>query len=156
MGILRGLLYVLYKNRRFKKLIIPVMFFLTELGMFVFLSVRLWGNVIMTMALSENFNEHTISKSMLVVKFLSPHKFAGHIGTQDPVQKLLSTGFVCVSPDMICNALSILCTFAGLLIAYLWIARFFKINSLNVNWWLWLAGCLGGHTAFYFISLILL
>ncbi|HXA02257.1 MAG TPA: hypothetical protein VNW99_09735 [Cytophagaceae bacterium] len=152
MGILRGLLYVLYKNRRFKKLIIPVMFFFTELGMFVFLSIRLWGN--MLRIFSDKFNENTVNKSMLVVKFLSPHKFAGHIGTQDPIHKLTSTGFVFVSPDMICNLLSILCTFAGLLIAYLWIARFFKMNNLNVNWWVWLAGCLGGHAMFYFISLV--
>ena len=152
MGILRGLLYVLYKNRRFKKLIIPVIFFFTELGMFVFLSIRLWGNVVRMV--SDKFNDHTINKSMLVVKFLSPHKFAGHLGNQDPINKLVSMGFVCVTPDLICNLLSILCTFIGLLIAYLWLARFFKMNTLNVNWWIWLAGCLGGHAMFYFISLV--
>jgi hypothetical protein len=152
MSILRGLLYVLYKNRRFKKLIIPVIFFFTELGMFAFLSVRLWGNT--ARIISNKLNEHTAGKFMLVVKFLSPYKFAGHLGSQDPVHNLMSKGFVCVNPDIICNVLSILCTFVGLLIAYLWIARFFKMNSLNVNWWIWLAGCLGGHVMFYFLSLV--
>ena len=152
MSILRGLLYVLYKNRRFKKLIIPVMFFFTELGMFVFLSIRLWGNVVRI--ISDNLNQHSVSKSMLVVKFLSPDKFTSHFGAHNPIDKLMSMGFVCVTPDTVCNLLSILCTFAGLLTAYLWIARFFKLNTLNVNWWMWLAGCLSGHVMFYFISLM--
>jgi hypothetical protein len=152
MGILRGFLYVLYKNRRFKKLLIPIIFFFTEIGMFVFLSIRLWGNVLRIV--SDKLDENAMAGTMLVVKFLSPHKFTGDFGAQDPVHKLLSIGYIFVTPDMICNVLSILCTFAGLLIAYLWISRFFKINNLNVNWWMWLAGCLGGHTMFYFISLL--
>jgi hypothetical protein len=152
MGILRVLLLVLYKNRRFKKLIIPVTFFFTELGMFVFLSVRLWGNAFPMLA--GRFHEHTFSKSILVVRFLSPHNFSGHLGGDNPVHNLINSGFLCVSPDIICNTLSILCAFAGLLIAYLWIARFFKLNQLNINWWVWLAGCIAGHVMFYFISLI--
>jgi hypothetical protein len=152
MSILRILLLVLYKNRRFKKLIIPVVFFFSELGMFVFLSVRLWGNVFRMLA--DRLHEHTFSKSILVVRFLSPHKFPGHIGEKNSAQNLINSGFVCVSPEIICNILGILCAFAGLLIAYLWIARFFKLNQLNINWWVWLAGCLAGHAMFYFISLV--
>ena len=128
------------------------MFFFTELGMFVFLSVRLWGNVLRMV--SDKFDDPAINKSLLVVKFLTPHKFGGYPDMHNPIHKLMSMGFVCVTPDLICNLLSILCTFAGLLIAYLWVARFFKMNRLNVNWWMWLGGCLGGHTMFYFISLL--
>jgi hypothetical protein len=152
MSILRILLLVFYKNRRFKKLMIPVIFFFTELGMFVFLSVRLWGNVLRMLA--GRVNEHSFGKSILVIRFLSPHKSSAHIGDGNTVQKLINSGFVCVSPDVICNILSILCAFAGLLIASLWISRFFKMNRLNINWWVWLAGCLAGHTMFYFISLL--
>jgi hypothetical protein len=152
MGILKRLLLVLDKNRRLKKLIIPLVFFFTELGMFIFLSVRLWGNVLRMLA--ERVNEHSFSKSILVLRFLSPDKFPGHIGNGNTVQKLTNSGFVCVSPDVICNILSILCAFAGLLMAYLWIARFFKMNKLNINWWVWFGACLAGHAMFYFISLI--
>ena len=152
MGILRVLLLILYKNRRFKKLTIPVIFFFTELGVFVFLSVRLWGNVLRIV--SESVQQHSFSKSILVVKFLSHPKYTGHIGGKDSVHNLMSSGFVCVNPEIICNVLSILCAFVGLLIAWLWIARFFKMNSLNINWWIWLAGCFGGHAMFYLISRI--
>jgi hypothetical protein len=152
MSILKILLLVLYKNRRFKKLTVPVVFFFTELGIFVFLSVRLWANVFHM--LTGRFHEHTFSKSILVVRFLSPHKFSGHLGGDDLAHNLIRSGFIFVSPEIICNILSILCAFAGLLIAYLWIARFFKLNQLNINWWVWLAGCLAGHAMFYFISLV--
>jgi hypothetical protein len=152
MGILRGLLLVLYKNRRFKKLIIPVAFFFTELGMFVFLSVRLWGNVLHMV--SDRLEQQAFSKSVLVVKFLSHPKFTGHMGGKDSVHNLMSSGYVCVNPEIICNVLSILCAFAGLLIAWLWVARFFKMNTLNINRWIWFAGCFGGHAMFYLISRI--
>lgn len=46
------------------------------------------------------------------------------------------------------NFTSILVAVIGMFIALLWMNRFFKLNQINIEWWVWPTGCIASHFLF--------
>lgn len=139
-NIYRAFLYIIYKRRRYPKLIIPVLFLIAECAVAIAVNWQLFCE-------NYTFTENEIlvvDPPLLAVSFL-------HSSFAFPPE--YSNAFVfCnnVQPVIFC-LFSLLAAYAGIFISMLWINRFFHANSLDIAWWLWPVGCGGSHLIAYIL-----
>ncbi|MFN6944352.1 MAG: hypothetical protein ACK4ND_05355 [Cytophagaceae bacterium] len=143
MHCYRAILYLIYRKRKFKKLIVPTTFFFVELLIALILSVSLLKGGYLNTPL---YAYQPVEKSQTkILRYDKPQK-----DVQDslPLQSMLDK-ITEVSSKLVFYAISLLFSFIGMLLAHLWISRFFRNNNLNIRWWLWPMACLGSHIVLY-------
>ena len=148
--ILRKAIYHLLKGKKKSlKLISPFLFFCLESALIV---IFLWNM----------FGFHTVqheSASGFITK--EPHVFVKLIHDFEHYEELviakenvplfIRNNEVHVA-HYVFQIISLFVAFLGVLIALLWIYRFFKRNDVNIEWWLWPAACCTAHIMFFFFA----
>lgn len=138
----RTLLYLIKRKRKCKKLIIPFSFFILESSLILLITLNILGFNIF------NLQDRYSSEPMLLVRLVhSQSYFEAHNTELSFFAINQSVSLV----DTFANFMSIGVALIGLFISILWMNRFFKINSINIEWWVWPTGCVASHLFFLII-----
>ena len=139
----RTLVYLVKRKRKCKKLILPFSFFILEFSLIALIGLNILGVNIF------NTNERFVSEPMVYVKMIhSPEMIDPMMGEWSEIPLFSVNDNISPIVTFI-NFVSIAVALIGIVIALLWMNRFFKLNSLNIEWWLWPTGCVGAHFMFF-------
>lgn len=150
MSILRSLLYLWYRNTRFKKLTFPFLFLVLEITIALLLNWQLFGE---KFKLERGTSlKVEIHNPLIIIKVLHSDRLIRPYGPLSEMKEQVRFYNPKVSFKAICYLVSLLCAYIGIFIALLWIRRFYHRNSLNIIWWLWPMACIGGHIILYLLG----
>ena len=139
----RTLLYLIKRKRKCKKLILPFSFFLLEFSLITLITLNILGFNIF------NMTERFTTEPMVYVRMIHSPDMILSSGNNIEKMSFLSMNYNVAPVETFLNFVSIIVAFIGLIVAILWMNRFFKLNSLNIEWWIWPTGCVGAHTMFF-------
>ena len=141
----RTLIYLVKRQRKFKKLIFPFSFFILEFALITLISLNILGFNIF------NMKDRFVTEPMVFVRMIHPPELISSYSSNIEMIPFFSMN-ESISPAItFLNFVSIIVALIGIVIAILWMNRFFKLNSLNIEWWIWPAGCISAHTQFFMI-----
>ena len=138
----RTLLYLAKRKRKYGKLVIPFSFFILEFSLIALITLNILGFNIF------NMENRFVSEPMLLVKMIHSQEYFDLHNKEFSIIAINES----ISPLItFANFTSIFVALIGLIISILWMNRFFKINSINIEWWVWPTGCIASHILFLFI-----
>ena len=143
----RTLVYLVKRKRKYKKLLLPFIFFLLESSLIILISLNILGLNIF------DLGGAFVSEPMIYIKMIHPPEMVTLYHNDYNEIPLFSLNYNIPPLITFFNFLSVIIASIGIVIAILWMNRFFKLNSLNIEWWLWPTGCIGAHTMFLFLIL---
>ena len=138
----RTLIYLIKRKRKYKKLIIPFSFFILETSLIAMLSLNILGFNIF------NFNQRYASEPMVLVRMIHPVELLEKQFKNSETIPFLALNKNTSPMQTFANITSISVALIGMFIALLWMNRFFKLNDINIEWWIWPTGCMASHLLF--------
>ena len=141
----RTLIYLIKRKRHYKKLIFPFAFFSLEIMLIALVSLNIFGINIFSFWFDAAIDEPLIFTNLL-------HSY--DVFEQYKIGYSLFILNQNVEPFLVLlNLISLVVAIVGLIISLLWMSRFFKLNNLNIEWWVWPAGCAFSHLLFFVVAI---
>lgn len=141
----RTLLYIAKRKRKFRKLLMPLTFFILEISLIIMFFMNVLGINLIPFGEVVGTEPIVFIRGFHSLEMIDPFEFYAE---NIPYLSLNES----VSPVTIfLHGVSFIVAMIGLWISILWMNRFFNINQLNIEWWMWPTGCIGAHTMCFLV-----